>query len=344
MQYGTNIEAEVVSARTRCRTPQNRPLKRITVLYLLTLSSVAVFMVFSAFRDAGSSDAPGSTVSEEAFAADAASTRYNLKFPQEIRPPALKVAYDFAGERVPIEDTDVRERLERELVTNTFYHTSTTFNIKSATRHFPLIESILREEGVPEDLKYIVVAESGFRNVTSPAGAKGFWQFMKGTGQQYGLEIDGEVDERYHLEKSTRAAAHFLRDLHDKVGSWTLAAAAYNRGGSGIASQVLRQRAEDYYDLNLNEETSRYVFRIVAMKDILEDPTHYGYFIDADQLYTPIEHTKDVEVSESIANLGDWAKQYDASYRELKVLNPWLIESKLTVSAGNTYTLRVPRR
>ena len=266
-----------------------------------------------------------------------------LPAPQRVRPPRAKSYYSFAGEEVPVSDFDVLDRLNRELVTNTFYHSSTQWILKYKSRYFPVIEQILREEGVPEDLKYIAVAESAFRDFKSPAGAAGVWHFMPATAREYGLEVNGEVDKRYHLEESTRAAAKFLRHLHDKLGSWTLAAAAYNRGLGGIRSRKESQKADDFWDMFLNEETSRYVLRIVALKDIIEDPTYYGFYLEPEDYMAPITDYATVTVTESIPDLPAFAEQYGVSYRRLKVLNPWLVDTELTVSSGNSYEVRIAR-
>ncbi len=323
-------------------------MKHAAIYYLILLAGFVTFCVFAA---AGKVDNVQLT-----FASDSTSlptppvenddyySGPNLETPQRVRPPRLKSYYDFCGERLPIEDFDVRERLDRELLTNTFYHSSTQHILKYQTRFMPIIEQILREEGVPEDLKYIAVAESAFRDFKSPAGAAGVWHFMEGTAKQYGLEVNGEVDERYHLELATHAAARFFKDLKKQMGTWTLAAAAYNRGAAGVRNQVQQQRAEDFYELNLNAETARYFFRVVALKDILQDPEYYGFFLEPVDKYPPIDNYSTVTVSETILNLGDWANKYGTNYRMLKIYNPWLRDNRLTISRGNSYDIRVPRR
>ena len=316
------------------------PMKRASFLYLTILACFLSFLLFAA---AGKVDSISTAFSGERTV-EGLYEGPSLETPQRVRPPRLKGAYNFAGEPLPMEDMDIRKRLDRELLTNTFYHSSTQHILKHKTAYFPIIESILREEGVPEDLKYIAVAESAFRDFRSPAGASGVWHFMKGTAKQYGLEVNGEVDERYHLEKATRAAAKFLKDLKQQMGSWTLAAAAYNRGASGVKNKIQQQRAETYYDLNLNAETARYVFRIVALKDIIEDPGYYGFFIESEDTYQPDYDFATVTVTESVVNWGDFARQYGTTYRKLKVLNPWLRDVNLTVSRGNSYEIRIPRR
>ncbi|TVR80655.1 MAG: lytic transglycosylase domain-containing protein [Saprospirales bacterium] len=266
----------------------------------------------------------------------------NVLLSQQIRSIQLKNDYDFAGERVPIENFDIRERLERELLVNSYWHSSTSLNIKMANRFFEIIEPILKEEGIPDDFKYLAVAESNLRNVTSPAGAKGIWQFLANTGRGYGLEINAEVDERYHYEKATRAACRYIRDYYEEFGSWTLAAAAYNMGGPRLKRFLRDQRAESYYDLNLFEETNRYVFRIIAFKEIMESPREYGFLIEEEDMYPPFDHIKWVEINEPIANLGDFATEYGISYRMLKVYNPWLISGSLNNVRGKNYRIKVP--
>jgi len=215
------------------------PMKRASIFYLTVLACFLSLLLFAA---AGNVDSMSSVFSGERTT-EGLYEGPSLETPQRIRPPRLKGSYSFAGEALPMEDMDIRQRLDRELVTNTFYHSSTQHLLKHKSAYFPIIEPILREEGVPEDLKYIAVAESAFRDFRSPAGASGVWHFMKGTAKEYGLEVNSEVDERYHLEKSTRAAARFLRDLKDQMGTWTLAAAAYNRGAAGVKNKIQQQRA-----------------------------------------------------------------------------------------------------
>lgn len=256
---------------------------------------------------------------------------YSVKVPAYI---------DFAGEQVPLEIDDVKERLERELLVNSYYHSNTFLMLKRKTRWFPVIEPILAQEGVPDDFKYLCVAESGLDNVTSYAGAKGFWQFLEGTGKEYGLEINGEVDERYHVEKSTRAACKYLKWAKNKFGSWTAAAASYNMGVGGLNRQMTRQDQGNYYDLLLNEETSRYVFRILALKEILKQPANYGFIIDYSDQYLPYQY-KEVLVDSSVADWAAFAKRYNTDYKTLKILNPWLRDTMLTVQK-NTYLVKVP--
>jgi hypothetical protein len=252
--------------------------------------------------------------------------------------------YWFAGERVPTENFDVRERLERELVINSYLHSATILNLKNAARFFPVIEPILKEYGIPDDFKYVAVAESNFRNVaTSSAGAKGIWQFMEGTAGDYGLEVTDEVDERLHLEKATRAACQYLKRYKERFGNWTMTAAAYNMGAGGLSKDLGLQRMNNYYDLNLSEETNRYLFRIIAIKEVMTHPEEYGFVMDDDHLYDPLDKFAVVTVNTPIDNLGDFAKQYGVSYRLLKLYNPWLRDYKLTNKKGKSYDIKIPK-
>lgn len=260
--------------------------------------------------------------------------------PQVVKPPKLKPVLTFAGEKIPV-NIDTRERLDREFLVNSYYHSSTVIAMKNAARYFPIIEKILKEEGVPTDFKYLSVAESNLSNVISSAGAKGFWQFMKGASSDYGLEVNGEVDERYHLEKSTRAAAAYLKDLKQQFGSWINAAAAYNMGPGGLRANMKEQGENSFFDLNLNSETSRYVFRLVAIKEIMEAPEAYGFYLDKEDQYDPWSTTL-VEVNSSIPDLGKFARDHGVTYRILKYYNPWLLDSKLTV-VKNTYYIKIPK-
>lgn len=258
-------------------------------------------------------------------------TYYSVRVPSSI---------SFAGEAVPLDIPDVKERLERELLVNSYFHSNTFLMLKRMTRWFPVIEPILAQQGVPDDFKYLCVAESGLANVTSYAGAKGFWQFLEGTGEEYGLEINGEVDERYHVEKATKAACQYLKWAKNKFGSWTEAAASYNMGVAGLTRQMERQHQQDYYDLLLNSETSRYIFRILALKEVLSHPAEYGFVISPVDQYKPYQY-KEVLVDSSIADWADFAKRYNTNYKTLKILNPWLRDTSLTVKY-NTYMVKVP--
>jgi membrane-bound lytic murein transglycosylase D len=265
-------------------------------------------------------------------------TTYDLT--QMVKPPKMRSSYQFAGEEIPM-NIDTKERMEKELLTNSYFHTSTILAIKNASRFFPMIERILAEEGVPDDFKYLAVAESNLSNATSPAGAKGLWQFMKGTAADYGLEVSADIDERFHYEKSTRAACKYLKTLKNQSGSWVNAAASYNMGFGNFGKNSSSQNEKSYFDMNLVEETSRYVFRIVAIKEILSDPSSFGFQVDEDRKHTPHDNLKQIEVSSSILNLGEFAHQNSTTYRLLKYYNPWLIDTKVLYK-GKPYTVQIP--
>ncbi len=249
---------------------------------------------------------------------------------------------EFAGEAMPLSDADVRERMDREIHINTYWHTNTILMIKKANRWLPAISAELAKAGVPDDFKYLVAIETNFKNDTSPRNAVGFWQFLKASGKEQGLVVTEEIDERYDPIKSTRAAARYLKNAYNKFGSWTMAAASYNRGVAGMRRAMDHQKELNYYNLLLNEETARYVFRIVAAKLILESPADYGFKINTSELYQPFE-TYDIEVTKSIPSLVDWAQQNSISYRQLKRYNPWLRKNKLTIAPGKTYFIKIPK-
>lgn len=248
---------------------------------------------------------------------------------------------DFAGESTPLNISDVRERLDRELLVNANLDATTVLIIKRANRAFPVIEPILKKYGIPDDFKYLAVIESGLVNVVSPAGARGVWQFMPDTGKERGLEINDVVDERYHLVKSTEAACKYLQSAYAKFGSWTLAAASYNGGFGGVNKQITFQGVTNYYDLLLTDETARYVFRILALKEIMQHPVLYNFTVTPAEMYTALP-VKNVEVTSSIPDLAVFAKEQGINYKILKVHNPWLRDRKLTVADGKKYTVEIP--
>jgi hypothetical protein len=249
----------------------------------------------------------------------------------------------FAGEKVPLDSPDLRERLDRELLVNTYWQSNMMLLLKRANKYFPTIEKIFNEEGVPGDLKYLSVIESGLENVVSPAGARGFWQIMRTTGREYGLEVNSNVDERYHIAFSTRMAAQYLKKAKKKFGSWTLAAASYNRGMSGIQRNLNTQKVESYFDLRLGQETSRYVFRVLAVKEIIENPSKYGYVFDDTDLYysVPVRlHGLDTAIS----NLTAFAEKMGVNYKILKIHNPWLLQNHLNNRSRKYYEIAIPER
>jgi membrane-bound lytic murein transglycosylase D len=255
--------------------------------------------------------------------------------------PQLPLAPVLCGEPVPLEVFGVRESLDRELVVNAYHHSSTMLYMKRANRWFPLIEPILAEEGIPDDMKYLAVIESGLAQVVSPSGASGFWQFMKRTAPAYGLEVNDEVDERYHVAASTRAACAYLREAHERFGSWALAAASYNMGMAGVERELAKQGVATYWDLHLNPETARYVYRLLAIKEVFEDPKRFGFELAADDLY-PALATKEVEVDQTISDLSAFAREQGTTLKALKALNPWLTDDFLPISAGNSYRIALP--
>lgn len=250
---------------------------------------------------------------------------------------------DFAGEKVPMNDPDVYERLDRELLVNTYWQSNALLLMKRANKYFPIIEPILKEEGVPEDLKYLAVIESGLTQAVSPARAVGFWQLLEGTGKEYGLEINDNVDERYNIEKSTRVAAEYLKKAKERFGSWTLAAASYNAGQYGIDKQLERQKVNDYYDLLLGEETGRYVFRLLALKEIMNHPSKYGFSFDKQDLYAPIP-TFEVKVDTVVKDFPDFAGDFGITYKTLKIHNPWLRDDHLNNASRKTYFIKIPEK
>ena len=257
---------------------------------------------------------------------------YALKIPQSL---------DFSGERVPLDQPDIRERLDRELLVNTYWQSNMMLLLKRANKYFPIITSILKEEGVPDDFKYLAVIESALQNTRSPKGAKGIWQIMPGTAREYGLEVNNNVDERYHIEKSTRVACAYLKKAKERFGSWTLAAASYNRGMYGTDQLLKKQLVDNYYDLLLNSETSRYVFRILAVKEIMTYPEAYGYIFDQEDLYKPIPVRK-LGVDTAITNIARFAKEQSINYKILKVHNPWLIQNHLNNRSRKYYEIEIP--
>ncbi|WP_396156995.1 lytic transglycosylase domain-containing protein [Flavobacterium sp.] len=260
---------------------------------------------------------------------------------REGTPMYFPTAVDLAGEPAPLQINDVRERLDRELLINANLDATTVLIIRRANRVFPVIEPILQQYGVPDDFKYLAVIESALVNATSSSGAKGVWQFMPDTAREKGMEVNDLVDERYHLEKSTEAACQYLLAAKAKFGSWTMAAASYNGGMSGLSKKIDEQKVSDYYDLGLTEETSRYVFRILALKEIMKQPALYGFSIYPTELYPPIP-TKNVEVDSTINSLTSFAQSQGINYKVLKIHNPWLRDKKLLNPSKKKYEIKIP--
>ncbi len=306
-------------------------MKKVLQNYTLLLASFLTIIFFASYYSMPKEP------TKAAFATE------NGILPQVIKPVDLNRPFDFAEEAVPMENFDVRERLDRELLSNTYQHTTTILHIKNTYKYFPMMEKVLMENGVPDDFKYLAVAESSFRNAISSAGARGIWQFMKNTGEYYGLEINAEVDERFHVEKATAAACKYLLGYKKRFGTWTLAAAAYNYGGTRLAKDITAQGTRNYYDMYLNKETSQYLFRIIAIKEVMKNPEAFGFYLEEADGYKPMSAFKIVEVSEAIPNLAAFAVQQGTTYRMLKVFNPWLIADKLTNSSKKIYQIKIPK-
>ncbi len=249
---------------------------------------------------------------------------------------------NFAGEDVPLDNPDIKERMDRELLVNTYWQSNSLLLFKRANKYFPIIEPILAAEGVPDDFKYLAVIESGLTQAVSPARATGFWQILKTTGREYGLEVNQNVDERYHIEKSTRVACAYLKKAKKRFGSWTAAAAAYNAGNAGVGRRMKSQNVNDYYDLLLGEETGRYVFRIIALKEILSNPKKYGFNYKKQDLYEYIPTYK-VSVDTAVTDFVKFAENFGINYKILKIHNPWLREPHLNNKSKKQYFIDIPK-
>lgn len=257
---------------------------------------------------------------------------YSISLPENLK---------FAGEEFPLVDEQIREAFDRELLVNTYWQSQTLLFLKRSKRYFPIIEPILAEYGIPEDFKYLPLIESGFMNVVSPAGAVGFWQIMEGTAKDYGLEVNNAVDERYHLEKATRVACQYLVDAKKILGSWSLAAASYNMGINGVQKQLERPKADNFFDLTLNPETGRYLYRIIAVKEIISQPAKYGFHLRDEHAYFPIA-TTEIPVDTALSHVDYFNTKYGLSYRQLKFHNPWLRLEYLPNASGKVYMIKVP--
>ena len=258
---------------------------------------------------------------------------------------AIQVPADlnFADEAMPLKNLDILERMDRELLVNTYWQSNGLLMFKRAKKYFPIIEPILKKHNIPDDFKYLAVIESGLTNAVSPAGARGVWQIMPATGRENGLEVNDNVDERYHLEKSTEVACKYLLKSKEELGSWTLAAAAYNAGTAGISRKLKEQNVTDYYDLLLGEETGRYLFRIVALKEILNNPTKYGFNFREKDLYSNVPTFK-VEVDTAVSDFSEFAQNYNINYKILKLHNPWLREPHLNNKSKKLYQIEIPEK
>lgn len=255
--------------------------------------------------------------------------------------PDLPKEMTFCGETINLEDEDIRERLDKEILVNAYFQSSTFQAMKRAHRYFPEMERTLKANGIPEDFKYLAVIESNLIQAVSPVGAQGFWQFMPFTAKEHDIIMNDEVDERLNIKKSTIAACEYLKTAHDTLKDWVLTAASYNRGIGGVRSDMRWQGTNNYFDTHMNSETGRYVFRILAMKLIFENPEAYGYDMKAIELYKPFK-TKTVVVKESIPNLAEWAIEQGFNYKILIKLNPWLLTNKLTIKNNKTFAILLP--
>ena len=248
---------------------------------------------------------------------------------------------NLAGERVPLEIPDVKERMERELLVNTYWQSNGLLLIKRANKYFPILEPLLKKYGLPDDFKFLALAESAFIDETSSVGAAGMWHFMKATGKEYGLEINSNVDERYNIELSTKVAAEYLKRSYKRFNSWTLAAASYNAGSYGVSKRLDAQEVNNYYDAKLPDETERYVLRIIALKEVISNPKKYGFVFDNEDLYT-LTKTRTIKVDTAISNITHFAKKFGMNYKEFKIYNPWLRENNLNNKSRKVYEIKIP--
>jgi hypothetical protein len=298
-------------------------IKILGILAIILLSSLLIFSV----------NKQGTNYNEEKNTSDTYQIRA-LKMPKNL---------NFAGEKVPIHEEDIRERMDRELLVNTYWQSNGLILIKRANKYFPIIEPILKKNGIPDDFKYLAVIESGLDNVTSPAGARGFWQIMEATAKESGLEVNANVDERYHLEKATQAACDYLNKAKARFGNWTSAAASYNAGMYGISKRLESQMVDSYYDLLLADETERYILRIVALKEILSNPSDYGFIYENEDLYH-LEKTKTIKVDTIINDIALFSKNLGINYKIMKIHNPWLRENKLNNTSRKMYEIKIPTK
>lgn len=264
--------------------------------------------------------------------------------PYCVTSPTVPDKITFAGQNIDLQRYDHHERMDRELMSFTYMHSTTMLTVKRANRYFPIIEPILKANGLPDDFKYLAVIESNLNPLAkSPAGAAGLWQFMPATGRDFGLEVNNNIDERYHVEKETKAACKYLKEAYKKYGNWLCVAAAYNAGQARISTQLQKQMASQAVDLWLVEETSRYMFRLLAAKAVISNPQRYGFLLKREHLYPPIPYTE-VTVTTGIDNLAQFAKDKEITYAQLKDANPWLRDASLMNKSGRTYVLKIPTK
>ena len=299
--------------------------KRVITVFVLLTSVIIIFSIAMGFK--GFSNTPVMK-----SLADTVIINRPFKLPADVT---------FAGEKMPLDNFDTRESLERELLTNAYRHSSTILIIKRANRYLPVIEKILKENDIPDDFKYLVAAESEYSNMVSPAGATGFWQIMPETGKEEGMEINNEVDERYNIEKSTQFACDYFKKSYEKYGNWTLAAASYDGGRAAIDEQIAIQHQNNYYDLLLSDETARYIFRVVAYKLVITNPGNFGFGIGKSDLYPELDYYE-VKVDTAVTSFSDFAGQFGTNYKLLKFLNPWLRKPYLTAKPNKVYLIKIP--
>ncbi|HLT74482.1 MAG TPA: transglycosylase SLT domain-containing protein [Ohtaekwangia sp.] len=311
-----------------------------------SIATLIILIGYITYRESGSGIAR-SAYAESSISDDG--VLLPASYPEDAWSATPAVSFDipenitFAGARVPLDIPDVRERLDKELQINTYLHSNTIFLIKRAHRWLPQMQEILRKHDIPDDFKYLPLIESNLMNVVSPKDAVGFWQILDSSGSELGLEINKFVDERYDPLKATEAACKYLRKAYEKFGDWALVAASYNRGMSGLQRALDNQKVNSYYDLYLNDETSRYVFRIIAIKEIIENPRKYGFRVNPAHLYKE-EPLRYVEVDRDIDDLVDFAKANGTNYKLLKLHNPWLRDDRLKVRKGRVYRIGIPEK
>lgn len=298
------------------------------ILLLLGICAITIFF----FNGISKTDSTKNNIAEPETQTHKSYKIKALKLPENL---------NLAEERVPVEINDVKERMERELLVNTYWQSNGILLIKRANKYFPVLEPLLKKYGIPDDFKFLALAESAFIDETSSVGAAGMWHFMKTTGKEYGLEINRNVDERYNIEKSTKVAAEYLKKSKERLGSWTLAAAAYNAGNYGISKRLEAQEVTNYYDAKLPDETERYVFRILALKEVIGNPKKYGFVFENEDLYT-LKETRTIKIDTAISNITKFAKQFNLNYKEFKIYNPWLRENKLNNKSRKLYEIKIP--
>lgn len=332
--------------RLKILIPHNKTIPLKNLLYFLlggaTIAAIILLTAYTKPQDVDRTTGVATIIHNNSGQPDSLPVTQATP-PQQVRAPKMPSSITFAGEALPLDNFDSRERFDRELLAICFRHSHTLLLIKRANRYFPIIEPILKEQGLPDDFKYLAVAESSLSNVVSPAGASGFWQFMKATATERKLEVNDEIDERYHLEKATVKACDYLKGAKKSFGSWLMASASYNVGGGRLRSRVGEQQEEDYFDLYLNNETSRYMPRIMAIKAVLENPARYGFHVDEEDLYAPMPAYKEITVSGAVASWADFAQTHNTTYRMIRIYNPWIRSSSLTNKYKKTYQVRVPK-